>query len=215
MATIQKKGDLAVCSECGTVEELTSRKNAPVEVKTTKLWKCFHKYGVKSPEFFELVKPLIAWTCYKHLRGMPFSEDLVNYCYAELVVAFEGGVTEHYNKTIVIEEPAFQTSKRNNNIGIFIMYEIGKAVSKYRSKHYRRQLKYEDRDEDISEKTNFTNFEVTNYLTYYNKDDFDVQHFNKFTFNTAFVKHLDSLKNTRPRNNILYNFMLWRAKCIN
>ena len=209
---LQKKGDLAVCSEFGTVEELAHRRSWTLEESMSYLEEYKRKYGVNSREFFNLVKPLIAWTCYKHLRGMPFSEDLVNYCYAEIVLAFEGGWTEHYNKRKKVE-PTFPKSKRN--IGAFIMYVVGGAVSKYRSKHYRRQSKYENREEDVMDKTNFTNFETENFLTYYVKEDFDVQHFDKFTFNTAFTKHLDSLKNARPRNNILYNFMLWRSQCVN
>lgn len=211
-ASIQVKGELAVCSTLGTTEELRRIKKLSLQERLNKLEEYYLQYGVNSPEFFSLVKPLIAWTCYKHLRGMTFTEDLVNQAYAELIVAFNGGTTTFYNKTIEKEPGGYE--KSGKNIGKFIMDEVGSTITKYRSKNYRRQSKYENKDIDISEKTDFTNFERENYLTYYLNEEVEFPQFRFFRFNKELSNHLKMLKQLKPRNNVLYNFMLWRSQIV-
>ena len=77
-------------------------KKKPKEERIQALQECYDTYGVYSDEFFIQVKPFIMWTVYRYLRGMHYSylEDLVNNAYEELILAFEGGNTTHYNKQI-------------------------------------------------------------------------------------------------------------------
>ena len=211
-ASIQVKGDLAVCSTLGTTEELKKIKNLSLQERLDRLEDCLYTYGVNSAEFYKLVKPLIVWTCYRHLLGMPFTEDVVNFAYIELIVAFEGGKTSYYNKEIY-REPRYGTTD-HENIGEFIMYIVGGAVSKYRSKNFKRQSEYEDKNTDITEKTNYTKFERENYLSYYLNEDIEFPQFRFFKFNKSLSQHLNMLKQLKPRNNILYNYMLWKAQTV-
>ena len=141
-----------------------------------------------------------------------YLEDLVNNAYEELIIAFEGGDTTHYNVPIH-KEPIYGTEKyykRFKNIGEFIMYIVGSSVAKYRAKNFRRQILHEDNDQDISEKLNFTDFEINNNLDYEIQDPNDEPLFRTFKFNANLRKHLAIIKETKPRNNVLYNYMLWK-----
>ena len=154
------------------------------------------------------------WTVYRYLRGMSYTflEDLVNNAYEELIIAFEGGWTTHYNvKTY--KEKIYQTPeyyRRYKNIGEFVMYIVGSSVAKYRAKNFRKQVLHEDNEQDISEKLNFTDFEINNNLDYHIEEPEDEPFFRFFKFNKAFEKHLAVIQETQPRNNVLYNYMLWR-----
>lgn len=211
-SAIQVKGEFGVCSSMGTTEDLRKIKSTALSKKMKTIEETYNTYGANSEEFYVLIKPLITWTCYKHLSGMPFTEDLVNNAFMDVVIAFNGGKTSHYNKEVE-KAPTYETSKRKN-IGDFIMYVVGSAVTKYRSKNYRRQEKYEDRSEDISDRTKYTDFEKRNFLSYEINENIELPQFSFFQFNDAFEQHLKMLKETRPKNNILYNFMLWRSQTI-
>ena len=213
MARIQVIGDQGFCSSVGDIEKHEKFKKLPKEVRIQKLQECYDTYGVKSEEFFIQVKPFIMWTVYRYLRGMHYSnlEDLVNNAYEELVLAFNGGWTTYYNKPIY-KEPTYQNDEyfeKYKNIGEYIMYVVGSSVAKYRAKYFRKQVLHEDNSQDISDKLNFTDFEMHNNLDYYVQEIKDEEYFKVFTFNDNFYKHLDVIKETQPRNNVLYNFMLW------
>ena len=90
------------------------------------------------------------------------------------------------------------------------MYITGSSVAKYRAKNFRKQVLHEDNDQDISEKLNFTDFEIRNNLDYEIEDPNDEPLFRHFKFNDTMKKHLNMVQETQPRNNILYNFMLWK-----
>ena len=211
---IQIKGDVAICSSVGDIEKHENFKKLSKTQKIQKLQEVYDEYGVHSNEFFIQVKPLIMWTIYRNLRGMPvtYLEDLVNNAYEELIIAFEGGKTTHYNEPIV-KEAVYGTEKyytKYKNIGDFIMSEVGSAVAKYRSKTYRRKLVHEDEGEDISERIHYTNFEINNNLDYEISEPNYTKEFQFFKFNEELTNHLEVLKETKPRNNVLYNFMLWK-----
>lgn len=206
-SAIQVKGDLAICSSLGTTEELTKIKKLSLQKRLSKIEDCYQTYGVRSEEFFKLIKPLIAWTCYQHLHGMPFTEDLVNNAYMDLIIAFEGGYKTHYNKYKYINA-TYATTERN--IGSFIMYEVSKSVGRSLSKLYGQQKKYENREFDVVETANYTNFEKETFLSYYIEENIEFPQFRFFKFNKEFKQHLNMLKQLKPRNNVLYNFMLWQ-----
>ena len=214
MVKLQTKSEIAVCSSVGDIKAHEKKKRLSQAQRIQNLQDCYDKYGVKSNEFFTEVKPFIMWTAHKHCRGMEFSEDLVNLSYEELVIEFEGGYTTHYNE-LIYKKPRYQTEwyyENCKNIGDFVMKVVGSAVAKYRSKTYRRQLKYEDNNEDISQRIGFTDFEFNNKLYEHmpetaiiaNKD------FKYFKFNKALAQHLEVLKQTKPRDNVLYNYMMWQ-----
>ena len=141
-----------------------------------------------------------------------YLEDLVNNAYEELIIAFEGGNTTHYN-TPVYKEPIYGTPsyyKKYKNIGDFIMYVVGSSVAKYRGKNFRKQILHEDNEQDISDRLNYTDFEMDNDLSYTVEEPNDEPLFHVFRFNKSFLEHLYMLRETKPRNNVLYNFMLWR-----
>ena len=88
---IQTKGDAAICSSVGDVKKHEKFKKLSKDKRIEKLQEVYDKYGVKSNEFFEQVKPFIMWTIYRNLRGMPttYLEDLVNNAYEELMVVIQ------------------------------------------------------------------------------------------------------------------------------
>lgn len=212
---IQAMGEKDICSTIGDIEKHEEFKKLPKEVRIQKLQETYDNYGVKSNEFFVQVKPFIMWTVYRYMRGMHYTylEDLVNNAYEELIIAFEGGNTTHYNVP-VYKKPIYGTPayyRKYKNIGEFIMYIVGVSTAKYRSKNFRKQVLHEDTDQDISEKLNYTDFELNNDLSYKLEDPEDEKIFKNFTFNDTLTKHLYTIKETCPRNNVLYNFMLWRS----
>ena len=211
---IQTMGEKDCCSSIGDIEKHEKFKKLKKEERIAKLQEVYDKYGIYSDEFFIQVKPFIMWTVYRYLRGMSYTflEDLVNNAYEELIIAFEGGWTTHYNvKTY--KEKIYQTPeyyRRYKNIGEFVMYIVGSSVAKYRAKNFRKQVLHEDNEQDISEKLNFTDFEINNNLDYHIEEPQDEPFFRFFKFNKAFEKHLAVIQETQPRNNVLYNYMLWR-----
>lgn len=212
--SLQTKGEAAICSSVGDIKKHEKFKKLSKNKRIEKLQEVYDKYGVRSNEFFEQVKPFIMWTIYRNLRGMPntYLEDLVNNAYEELIIAFEGGNTTHYNEP-VYKEAIYGTDTyyaKYKNIGDFIMTVTGSSVSKYRSRNFRRQVSHEDNNEDISERINYTNFEEVNNLDYEIEEPIYTKYFNKFTFNDELLNHLKVIKLTKPRNNVLYNFMLWK-----
>lgn len=216
---IQTKGAAAICSSIGDIKEHENFKKLSKSKRQEKLQESYEMYGIRSNEFFIQVKPFIIWTIRRNLRGMSdtFLEDLVNYAYEELIIAFEGGHTTHYNEP-VYKEPIYGTDKyysKYKNIGEFIMAVTGSAVSKYRSRNFRRQVAHEDTNQDISEKINFTNFEEMYNLNYEIDEPLYAKVFTCFKFNDELLSHLQAIKWTKPRNNILYNFMLWRELATN
>lgn len=213
--TIQVMGENGHCSSIGDMEKHEQFKKLSKDKRIQKLQEVYDEYGVYSNEFFVQVKPFIMWTVYRYLRGMHYTylEDLVNNAYYELIIAFEGGNTTHYN-TPVYKEPIYGTEeykKKYKNIGEFIMYIVGSSVAKYRAKNFRKQVLHEDTEHDISEKLNFTDFEMSNNLDYELKEPEDQPLFRFFKFNDCLKRHLAVLQETQPRNNVLYNFMLWKA----
>ena len=217
MAAIQTKAEGTICSNIGDIIKHEKFKKLSKDRRIEILQEVYNKYGVKSNQFFTQVKPFIMWTVYKHLRGMPASmylEDLINNAYEELVIAFEGGWTTHYNKE-VYKEPIYDTPlyyEKYNNIGEMVMDVTGSSVSKYRSKNYRRQSAKEDTSEDISERINYTDFEERYNLNYSLPEVEYTKYFNTFKFNEEFIKHLQFIKEAKPKNNILYNFMVWQER---
>jgi len=207
-------GEKDCCSSIGDIEQHEKFKRLSKTERIAKLQECYDKYGIYSDEFFVQVKPFIMWTVYRYLRGMHYSylEDLVNNAYMELIIAFEGGKTTHYNAE-VYKEKVYQTDEyysKYKNIGEFVMYVVGSSVSKYRAKNFRKQVLHEDNEQDISEKLNFTDFEINNNLDYSITDPNDEPLFTHFKFNDKLAKHLLLIKETQPRNNVLYNYMLWK-----
>lgn len=214
---LQKKGDIAICSSVGDIQKHEKFKGLDKEERISILQETYEKYGVRSNEFFIQVKPFIMWTAYRHLRGMSSTnlEDLVNSAYEELILAFEGGKTLYYNE-VIYKEPTYGKTK-HENIGLFIMSVVGCAVSKYHSKYHRRQTKYEDNQHDISERINFTNFEMENNLGYemdITDMEYEVPEFTFFKFNRYLAHHLNVIKLLKPRNNVLYNYMLWKGAMV-
>lgn len=212
--TIQVMGEKDCCSSIGDIERHEKFKKLKKEARIEALQKCYDEYGVYSDEFFVQVKPFIMWTVYRYLRGMHYSnlEDLVNNAYEEIIIAFEGGKTTHYNIPIY-KEKIYGTEeyyKKYKNIGQFIMYIVGSSVAKYRSKNFRKQVLHEDNEQDISEKLNFTDFEIKNNLDYELKDPIEQPLFTHFKFNNYLSQHLQIIRETKPRNNVLYNYMLWK-----
>lgn len=213
--TIQVMGEKDCCSSIGDIEKHEKFKKLKKEERIAKLQEVYDEYGVRSNEFFIQVKPFIMWTVYRYLRGMHYTylEDLVNNAYEELVIAFEGGKTTHYNVPVV-KEPIYGTPyyyRKYKNIGEFVMYVVGSSVAKYRAKNFRKQVMHEDTEQDISEKLNYTDFEMANNLEYTIEDPEDIKIFQHFKFNDKLAKHLYTIKETCPRNNVLYNFILWRT----
>lgn len=211
---IQVKGEAAICSSVGDIDKHEKFKKLSKNKRIEKLQEVYDKYGVYSNEFYIQVKPLIMWTIYRNLRGMStnYLEDLVNNAYEELIIAFEGGQTTYYNKPIY-KNPYYGSAKykqKYKNIGDFIMAVTGSSVAKYRSKTFKRKCNHEDDSYDLSERVNFTNFEEDNGLDYNIKEPEYTQLFTKFSFDLNFLNHLRILKMSKPRNNVLYNFMLWK-----
>ena len=211
---IQVMGENDCCSSIGDPLKHEEFKKKPKEERIQALQECYDTYGVYSDEFFIQVKPFIMWTVYRYLRGMHYSylEDLVNNAYEELILAFEGGNTTHYNKQIY-KKPIYGTEtyyRRFKNIGEFIMYIVGSSVAKYRAKNFRRQVLHEDNDVDISEKLNYTDFEINNNLDYEITDPNDEPMFRFFKLNDKLKRHLAIVRETSPRNNVLYNYILWK-----
>lgn len=212
--TIQIMGEQDICSTIGDVEGHEQFKKLSKEERIIKLQEVYDNYGVKSNEFFIQVKPFIMWTVYRYMRGMHYTylEDLVNNAYEELVIAFEGGNTTHYNNP-VYKKPIYGTPlyfKKYKNIGEFVMAVVGSSVAKYRAKNFRKQILHEDNEHDISDRLNFTDFELNNDLTSTMQDPDDEPLFYHFKINEKLAKHLFMIKETCPRNNVLYNYMLWR-----
>ena len=212
---LQTKGKYDICSSVVDIEKHEQFKKLPKDKRIEVLQETYDKYGVKSDKFFIQVQPFIIWTIKRYLRGMSetyYLEDLVNNAYEELVIAFEGGNTTHYNNH-VYKEPIYGTPKyykKYKNIGEFIMYVVGSSVAKYRGKNFRKQILHEDCDQDISDRLNYTDFEMDNDLSYTVEEPNDEPLFHVFRFNKRFLEHLYMIRETKPRNNVLYNFMLWR-----
>lgn len=216
MTNLQTKAEGTICSNVGDVIKHEKFKKLSKNKRLEILQEVYDKYGVKSNEFFIQAKPFIMWTVYKHLRGMPaalYLEDLVNTAYEELIIAFEGGWTSYYNKQ-VYKEPIYGTPlyfKKYKNIGELIMDTTWSAVAKFRSKNFRRQSTKEDNTCDISDRVGFTDFEEKYNLNYENELEY-TKYFGFFKFNDEFIEHLKFIKDTKPKNNILFNFMMWQEK---
>ena len=215
MANLQTMGAKAFCSSVGDVEKLEKFKQLDLHEKLGILQKTYDEHGVRSPEFFTQVKPFIMWIVNKYRRGMHYTllEELVNTSYEELIIAFEGGWTWSYNKLIYME-PIYKSDEyfeKYQNIGKFVIGMVGRSVAKYRSKFVKKKLKYEDVNYDISDRLGFSNFEVENGLDYYLDDINDEPLFTKFKLNADLIKHLKMLYDYQPRNNLLYNFILWKT----
>ena len=212
---LQTKGKYDICSTVVDVEKHEQFKKLPKDRRIEILQETYDKYGVRTDKFFIQVQQFIIWTIKRYLRGMSetyYLEDLVNNAYEELIIAFEGGNTTHYN-TPVYKEPIYGTPsyyKKYKNIGDFIMYVVGSSVAKYRGKNFRKQILHEDNEQDISDRLNYTDFEMDNDLSYTVEEPNDEPLFHVFRFNKSFLEHLYMLRETKPRNNVLYNFMLWR-----
>lgn len=211
---IQVMGEKDCCSSIGDIEKHEQFKKLGKDERIAKLQQVYDEYGVFSDEFFIQVKPFIMWTVYRYLRGMSYTylEDLVNNAYEELIIAFEGGHTTHYNVP-KYKEKIYGTEKyykRFKNIGEFIMYVTGSSVAKYRAKNFRKQVLHEDNEQDISEKLNFTDFEINNNLDYSLKEPEEEIVFKNFKFNDALKHHINVIRETKPRNNVLYNCILWK-----
>ena len=212
---LQTKGKYDICSTVVDIEKHEQFKKLPKDRRIEILQETYDKYGVRSDKFFIQVQQFIIWTIKRYLRGMSetyYLEDLVNNAYEELIIAFEGGNTTHYN-TPVYKEPIYGTPsyyKKYKNIGDFIMYVVGSSVAKYRGKNFRKQILHEDSEQDISDRLNYTDFEMDNDLSYMVEEPNDEPLFHVFRFNKPFLEHLYMLRETKPRNNVLYNFMLWR-----
>lgn len=210
----QTKSKNAICSSIGDVTKHEKFKKLSTQKRISILQETYDKYGIHSNEFFIQVKPFIMWAIYKNLRGMPteFLEDLVNQAYQDLIIDFEGGETSHYRK-VIQKEPLYNApgyKEKYKNIGNFVLKRVTSSVVKYRSKTFRKKFVHEDSSEDISDRLNFTDFEIDNNLDYEFKAPNVTYPFKFFKFNDEFLKHLKLLKETKPKNNILYNFMLWR-----
>lgn len=211
----QVKGKHAICSSIGDAEKHEGFKKLSKSKRVEKLQECYDLYGIRSNEFFVFVKPFIIWTVYRALRGMPateYLEDLVNTAYEELIIAFEGGITTHYNEE-VYKEPIYGTDyyyQKYKNIGEFIMAVVSSSTAKYRSKYFKRKVTHEDDSQDISERISFTDFENRYNLDYQVVDPEVLRLFTYFKVNDEFAKHLSILKQAKPRNNIMYLFMLWK-----
>ena len=213
---IQRVGEKGFCSSVGDIEKHEKFKELSQEERIAKLQEVYDEYGVLSEEFFVQVKPFIMWTVYRYLRGMHYTnlEDLVNNAYEELVIAFNGGWTTHYNK-MIYKEPTYQNDEyftKYNNIGEYIMYVVGSSVAKYRAKNFRKQVVHEDTEYDISDRLNFTDFETNNDLGYTITEPEEVEYFKTFTFNEAFKQHLNVIRETQPRNNVVYNYLIWAER---
>ena len=214
--TIQVMGKNGICSSVGDIKKHEKFKKLPMKQRIEKLQEVYDTYGALSEEFFIQVKPFIMWTIYRCMRGMHYSslEDLVNTSYEELVIAFQGGDTSYYNKA-VYKEPIYGTDyyySKYNNIGTFVMAIVGSAVAKYRSRNFKKQVTHIDQEHDISDKLNFTDFELNNNLDYTMADPNDVVYFKTFKPNLALQQHIRCLQETHPRNNVLYNYLLWKEK---
>ena len=210
----QVLGEMDFCSSIGNIEQHEQFKKLDKTDRIQKLQDVYDKYGVRSNEFFIQVKPFIMWTVYRYLRGMhyTFLEDLVNNAYEELVIAFEGGNTTHYNQP-VYKKPLYGTPlyyKKYKNIGEFIMSVVGSSVVKYRSKTFVKQNLHEDTEQDISDRLGYTDFEMEHNLDYRIDEEDKTPIFQFFKFNDKLKQHLFIVHETCPRNNVLYNFMLWR-----
>ena len=215
---LQTKGRTAVCSTIGDIHKHEKFKKLSKSQRIEMLQETYDKYGVLSSEFFVQVKPFIMWTIYRHLRGMPtaYIEDLVNNAYEELVIAFNGGNTTHYNEP-VYKEAKYGTEeyyRRYKNIGNFVMGVVGSSVAKYRSKTYRRKLVHEDDTADISERISFTDFEINHDLDYCMEEPEFTPLFTYFELSAELRAHLEKIRELKPRNNVLYNFMLWKEKVL-
>ena len=212
---LQTKGKYDICSTVVDIEKHEQFKKLPKDRRIEILQETYDKYGVRSDKFFIQVQQFIIWTIKRYLRGMSetyYLEDLVNNAYEELIIAFEGGQTTYYNKPIY-KNPYYGSAKykqKYKNIGDFIMAVTGSSVAKYRSKTFKRKCNHEDDSYDLSERVNFTNFEEDNGLDYNIKEPEYTQLFTKFSFDLNFLNHLRILKMSKPRNNVLYNFMLWK-----
>jgi len=211
---MQTMGKMDFCSSIGDLEAHEEFKKLTKEERIAKLQQIYDEYGVKSNEFFAQVKPFIMWTIYRYLRGMhyTFLEDLVNNAYEELVIAFEGGDTTHYNKEVT-KAAKYGTEeyyRKYKNIGDFVMKIVGSSVAKYRSKNFKKPIKHEDSEYDLTDRLNYTDFEIDNDLSYTQEEFNDEPVFQYFKFNDKLRNHLLTIKETRPRNNVLYNFMLWK-----
>lgn len=217
MGKIQVMGKNGVCSSVGDIQKHEKFKKLSMEQRIAKLQEVYDLYGVKSEEFFVQVKPFIMWTAYRYMRGMHYSclEDLVNNAYEELVIAFEGGWTTYYNNPKYMERK-YGTKEyyaKYANIGTFVMAVVGASVAKYRSRNFRKQVTHVDQEHDISDKLNFTNFEMDNDLGYeLVEPEFTKQYFTKFKLSPSLEKHIDMMVETQPRNNVLYNYVIWKDK---
>ena len=212
--TLQTMGKMDFCSSIGNIETHEEFKQLPKEERIKRLQEIYDTYGVKSNEFFVQVKPFIMWTIYRYLRGMhyTFLEDLVNNAYEELVIAFEGGDTTHYNKE-TYKEAKYGTEeyyRKYKNIGDFVMKIVGSSVAKYRSKNFKKPIKHEDSEYDLSDRLNYTDFEIDNDLSYKQEELDEEPVFQYFKFNEKLRNHFYTIRETRPRNNVIYNFMLWK-----
>lgn len=217
MSKIQVMGENGICSSVGDIEKHEKFKKLSMDERIAKLQEVYDKYGVYSEEFFIQVKPFIMWTAYRYMRGMHYSclEDLVNNAYEELVIAFAGGWTTYYNNPKKME-PEYGTEEYYNkyaNIGTFVMAKVGSSVAKYRSRNYKKIVSHVDQDHDISDKLNFTNFEMDNDLGYEIKDpEMEEKLFDKFTLSPELEQHIRMLVATQPRNNVFYNYVLWKNR---
>lgn len=212
---LQTMGEMDVCSSISNIDEHEKFKKLTKDDRIKKLQEVYDTYGVRSNEFFVQVKPFILWGIHKSIRSIHYTyiEDLVNNAYEELIIAFEGGNTTHYNKE-VYKKPIYGTPKyyrKYNNIGTFILQVVTSSVTKFSSKNFRRTTLHEDNEKDISDRLGYTDFEMDNNLTYSSPEDgYQEPIFQFFKLNDKLKQHLAVMKETCPRNNVLYNFMLWR-----
>ena len=217
--TIQTKSAIAICSTIGNIEEHEKFKKLSMSKRIETLQKVYDEYGVRSNEFFVQVKPFLMWIIHRNLRGMSadmYLEDLINNAYEELIIAFEGGRTTYYNKE-VYKEPKYMNEEyleKYKNIGNFIIAIVSGSVAKYRSKTFKKQVEREDGSQDISERVNFTDFEQKYDLHYEMEENKNntCPIFKHFKFNDKMLEHLAFIKATKPKNNVLYNFMLWKER---
>ena len=73
-----------------------------------------------------------------------------------------------------------------------------------------RKITHEDQTQDISERINFTDFESRCNLEYIQEDPEILNLFTYFKLSDSLLEHLAILKATKPKNNILYNYITWK-----
>jgi hypothetical protein len=207
MEKINHKSKFSVCSGVDDAEVLNI-KEQNLKLKMDRISEVIEKYGVRSIEFYNLIKPFIMKTLHRYIPYMLYSEDVVNEVYMKIIIAFEGGWQEKGREHKRVYKEAYFDSSKCKNIGNFIF-----TLGRNEATRFLTQQKKLNLHDDISGHIGCHDYtddpESYRFNSFLDEPEELKYKFKKFKINKELREHLESISTSKPERNILRELMDW------